>query len=99
MLFSVVLLMYVNAIVGINFLFMVPEEYLSYIGITELGICELFCILFVLYELVSILKNMTLCGLPVPGRLRKFLMEFLDGMTDELPNEVAEELHSESKGE
>ena len=99
MLFSVVLLMYVNAIVNINFLFMVPEEYLSYIGITELGICELFCILFVLYELVSILKNMTLCGLPVPTRLRKFLVEFLDGMTDELPEDVTETLHNEPKGE
>ena len=99
MLFSVVLLMYVNALVGINFLFMVPEEYLSYIGITELGICELFCILFVLYELVSVLKNMTLCGLPVPTKLRKLLMEFLDGMTDELPEEVTEELHATEEGE
>ena len=99
MLFSVVLLMYVNALVSINFLFMVPEQYLSYIGINELGICELFCMLFVLYELVSILKNMTLCGLPVPAKLRQFLMQFLDGMTDELPEEVAEALHNETEGE
>lgn len=99
MLISVVLLIYVNSIVGINFVSMIPDEYLSYIGITEVGICELFCMLFILYELVSILKNMTLCGLPVPTKLRKLLMEFLDGMTDELPEEAVEDLHTDMKGE
>lgn len=93
MVFSVILLMFVDSLVNINFLFMVPEEYLQYIGISKMGICELFCILFILYEAVSILKNMTLCGLPVPGRIKAFIQKFLDDMTEELPEEVSEELH------
>lgn len=96
MVFSVILLMYVDAMVNIDFLFMVPEEYLQYIGINKLGVCELFCLLYVLYEIVSILKNMTLCGLPVPTRLKTFIQKFLDDMTDELPEEVAEELHDKA---
>ena len=83
MILSVVFLMFIDSIVQINFLFMIPEEYLQYIGIEQLGICELFCLLFILYEAISILKNMTLCGLPVPMRVK----------TDELPEEVAEELN------
>lgn len=95
MLLSVVFLMFLDAMVKIDFLFMVPEEYLQYIGINRLGICELFCLLFILYEIVSILKNMTLCGLPVPAKLKSFIQKFLDDMTDELPEEVTEELHHE----
>ena len=95
MLFSVLLLMFVDSIVNIDFLFMIPEEYLKYIGISKMGICELFCLLFILYEIVSILKNMTLCGLPVPARLKLFIQKFLDDMTEELPEEVVEELHKE----
>ena len=97
MLFSILLLMFVDSIVNINFLFMIPEEYLKYIGISKMGICELFCLLFILYEIVSILKNMTLCGLPVPARLKLFIQKFLDDMTEELPQEVAESLHETEK--
>ena len=93
MVFSVILLMYVDAMVNIDFLFMIPEKYLQYIGISKLGVCELFCLLYILYEIVSIFKNMTLCGLPVPTRLKTFIQKFLDDMTDELPEEVTEKLH------
>ena len=93
MIFSVMLLMLVDSLVDMNFLFMIPEEYLQYIGISKLGICELFCLLFILYEAVSILKNMTLCGLPVPARIKYFIQKFLDNMTEELPEEVKKELH------
>ena len=87
MLVSVGLLMAVDTIMQFNFLFMIPEKYIQYIGITKLGLCEFFCLLFILYEAVSILKNMTLCGLPVPGKIKTFIQHFLDEMTDELPDE------------
>lgn len=95
MLFSVMFLMFIDSMVQIDFLFMIPQEYLQWIGIERMGACELFCILFVLYEIVSILKNMTLCGLPVPARLKGFIQRFLDDMTEELPEEVSENLHKE----
>ena len=93
MILSVVFLMVIDASVKIDFLFMIPKEYLQYIGLERLGICELFCILYILYEAISILKNMTLCGLPVPTKIKKWIQKFLDDMTDELPEEVTEELH------
>lgn len=99
MLLSVIFLVFVDALVEIDFLFMIPEKYLQHIGITRLGICELFCLLYILYEIVSILKNMTLCGLPVPAKLKLFIQKFLDDMTDELPVEAAAELHEQEKNE
>lgn len=95
MVFSVMLLMLVDGMVNINFLFMVPEEYVKLIGIEKMGICELFCLLFNLYEMVSILKNMMLCGLPVPAKIKNFIQKFLEDMTDELPEETKKELAEE----
>lgn len=92
MICSIVFLMVIDASVKIDFLFMIPEKYLNYVGLERLGICELFCILYILYEAISILKNMTLCGLPVPTRLKNWIQKFLDEMTDELPAEVSKEL-------
>lgn len=87
MLLSVCLLMAVDVILNINVLFMVPQNYIEILGIHKLGICEFFSILFVLYEIVSILKNMTLCGLPVPEKIKRWVQKFLEDMTEELPEE------------
>lgn len=99
MLLSVGFLMATDVIMHINVLSMVPEEYVQILGIDKMGICEFFSLLFILYELVSILKNMTLCGLPVPTKIKKWIQEFLDDMTEELPKEAVQELHQCKKGE
>lgn len=85
MLLSVGVLMLVDLIMHIDILFMVPEKYVQLIGIEKLGVCEFFCLLFILYEIVSILKNMTLCGLPVPQKIKNYIQKFLEDMTTELP--------------
>lgn len=99
MLLSVYFLMATDVIMHINVLSMVPEEYVQLLGIDKMGICEFFSLLFILYELVSILKNMTLCGLPVPTKIKRWIQKFLDDMTEELPEEVVQELHQCKKGE
>lgn len=99
MLLSVGFLMATDVIMHINVLSMVPEEYVQILGIDKMGICEFFSLLFILYELVSILKNMTLCGLPVPTKIKKWIQKFLDDMTEELPEEAVQELHQCKKGE
>lgn len=93
MLVSVAMLMAVDVIMHINVLGMIPEQYIKYLGIEKMGMCEFFCLLFILYEAVSILKNLTLCGAPVPGKVRTFIQHFLDEMTDELPEEGRGELN------
>lgn len=99
MLLSVGFLMATDVIMHINVLSMVPEEYVQLLGIDKMGICEFFSLLFILYELVSILKNMTLCGLPVPAKIKRWIQKFLDDMTEELPEETVQELHQCKKGE
>ena len=57
-----------DAICGFNLIKVFPKDaaqMLLQIGLAHVGFAEFFGILFVAYECVSILKNMTLCGLPV----------------------------------
>ena len=76
---------------------MVPKTYIKVLGISKLGICEFFCLLFILYELVSILKNMTLCGLPVPQGVKKWIQKFLEDMTEELPEDAVKKIEVEGE--
>ncbi|MCC0632175.1 phage holin family protein [Clostridioides sp. ZZV15-6388] len=74
----------VDVLTKFNFLFMLPQEWIDFLRLQHLGISEFFSILFILYESVSILKNMYLCGLPVPKKLKDRIGNLLDTMTDEL---------------
>lgn len=60
-------------------------QFLAKLTLTHVGFAEFFGILFVAYECVSILKNMTLCGLPVKWVWAK-AYAFLHNYTDELPD-------------
>lgn len=84
MIISVAALMAFDIMTHFDLLFMVPEEYITVIGINKMGTCEFFSLLFTLYEIVSILKNMVLCGLPVPPKLKALVEKFLNEMTEEV---------------
>lgn len=84
MLVSAFLLMMSDMIVHFNLAAFIPAEYLKVFGLEKVGLCELFVILFLIFEAISILKNMVLCGLPVPVKVREWLEKFLDSMTAEL---------------
>ena len=84
MVVSVGILMLADLLIHVNLLAFVPEEYVHYLGIQKLGMCEFFCLLFTACECLSVLKNMVLCGLPVPKKVENWLRDFLANMTSEL---------------
>lgn len=92
MLASAVALMAADLLIHVNLMAFVPENYIQALGIQKLGMCGFFCLLFILYECLSVLKNMVLCGLPVPKKLRSWLKEFLENMTTEMPEEELDKI-------
>ena len=85
MLISLVFMLAIDVLVKINLIAFIPENVRTYLGLTTVGVAEFFSLLYIAYEVVSILKNMTLCGLPIKGiweKVRKFLTKY----TDELPD-------------
>ena len=83
---SVAILMVIDYIIKIDFIGFVPDEIKSYMGNLKIGISSLFNIIFVLYEFTSVLKNMVLCGLPIPKKLKDKVENLLNNFTTELEN-------------
>lgn len=86
MLGSVFLLGMMDLCLAFNLLGFVPEEILAVIKLNKVGVCELFGIMFVLYEFTSVLKNMVLCDIPCPKWLKNKIEKLLKIMTSELDN-------------
>lgn len=78
-----------DKIIGLNLIGFIPKDLWQLIGMQTpavIGLMEFFAILFIVYEIVSILKNMTLAGLPVKGlwmKVKSFLLQY----TTELPDD------------
>ena len=83
---SVAILMVIDFIIKIDFIGFIPSELKQYIGNVEIGIAALFAIIFILYEFTSVLKNMLLCGVPVPKKLKEKIESLLNNFTTELEN-------------
>jgi toxin secretion/phage lysis holin len=85
MLASLAFLLILDKIVHLNLIGFIPEAVRTYLPVDTIGVAEFFGLLYIAYELVSILKNMTLCGLPVK-RVWEIIKKFLSKYTDELPD-------------
>ena len=85
MILSIILLVIVDYITQFNLIGFLPAEVRRYIG-ERIGISGFFEILYLTYEVVSILKNLVLCGLPVK-KVWLYVKMFLSKYTDELPDD------------
>lgn len=89
MILSLVFMVVADAVIEINLIGFVPEEVRSFLGIEAIGVAEFFALLYIAYEVISIIKNMALCGLPVKSIWVK-ARTWLGKYTDELPDGEAE---------
>lgn len=89
MVVCVLFLQVADMITSLNLIGFIPADLWAAAGIrvpAVIGLMEFFSLLFILYEVVSILKNMTLAGLPVKG-VWKNVKAFLSKYTTELPDD------------
>lgn len=83
MILALAFALFVDKAANINIIALMPDGIKAIFPMTTVGLCEFFSIMFILFEAVSILKNMTLCGIPIPAKLKKYIENFLDDMTAE----------------
>ena len=98
MLVSLVFLAVIDGLVHINLIGFIPEEARAYFpqSISTIGLAEFFGLLYLCYEVVSILKNMALCGLPVK-KLWEAVRKFLGKYTEELPDTEEQDAREEQQ--
>lgn len=93
MLISLVFMLAIDVLIKVNLIGFIPEAARTYLGLSSVGVAEFFSLLYIAYEITSIFKNMTLCGLPVKKVWEK-VRAFLTKYTDELPD--ADELEEKA---
>lgn len=72
----------------INIIGWLPEQVLNIFktfGIENVGVSDVFALLFIVFELLSVIKNWTLLGLPMFKGVNEWIINFLETFTDEMP--------------
>lgn len=74
----------VDMIVRVDLIGFIPESVKDVLGLSKVGVSMIFNILYIIFEILSILKNMYRCKLPLPKKLKVFLEKMLKEFTSEI---------------
>ena len=84
MLISIIFLMAIDTIIHLDLIGFIPDSVKEICNFGQVGIADLFMILFIAFEILSIFKNMILCKLPIPKKLQQFLENAMKEFTGEI---------------
>ena len=84
MLIVVVFLTLIDSIIHLDLIGFIPESIRTTLKLGKVGISTVFNLLFVIFEILSIFKNMILCKLPIPKKFQLFLENVMKEFTGEI---------------
>lgn len=87
MLVAIFFLALIDLIINLDLIGFIPETLKNYLNLGQVGICDIFDILFIVFEILSIFKNMILCKLPIPIKFQEFLENIMKEFTGEIKND------------
>lgn len=74
----------VDMIVSVDLIGFIPENVKVVLGLSKVGCSMIFNIVYIIFEILSIFKNMYKCKLPLPKKLKVFLEKMLKEFTSEI---------------
>lgn len=83
MIVTIICMVFVDQMIQINLIGFVPKEVLNLLYMSKVGLADFFSLLYLIYEAVSILKNMCALKLPVFKKFSDILVTFLEKYTGE----------------
>lgn len=84
MLLSVIFTAMIDVVINLNLIGFIPEDIKGALKLDYVGFNEMFTLLYIIFEFLSISKNMVLCKLPIPSKWQKTLENFFKKFTGEL---------------
>ena len=90
MLIIVVFLTLIDSIIHLDLIGFIPESIRTTLKLGKVGISTVFNLLFVIFEILSIFKNMILCKVPIPKKLQLFLENVMKEFTGEIKEKEGE---------
>lgn len=84
MLVTIMICLFIDTLIDINLIGFIPKEAREFIHLLKLGIGDFFGLLYIIFEALSVLKNMYKMKLPVPKFIQKALEKLLKDVTSEI---------------
>lgn len=84
MLISIIFLVAIDTIIHIDLIVFIPDTVKEILNFGQVGLADLFNLLFIIFEILSIFKNMILCKLPIPKKLQQILENIMKEFTGEI---------------
>lgn len=84
---SVVFLTLADVVICFNLIAWVPDNIKQVFNLNSVGLCDLFGLMFLLYELTSVLKNAAIVGI-IGKKLSNKLQKILQKLTSELDGKI-----------
>lgn len=84
----VVMVLYIiDVMIQIDFTSFLPQEVIAALHLPGVGLSELFGVMLILFESLSIMKNLSILGLPLPKKFKAAIETFLTNITGEKKEE------------
>lgn len=87
MILTIIICIIIDKMINIDLIAFVPVEVKNYINIDKVGLAFLFNVLYIVFEMLSVFKNMIKCKLPLPKKLKSLLEKILKEFTSEMKEE------------
>lgn len=84
MLIAISFLSIIDNIVHVDLIGFIPSNVKEVLNFSSVGISDLFNVLFIIFEILSVFKNMILCNLPIPRKFQEFLENAMREFTGEI---------------
>lgn len=84
MLIAIFFLCMIDSIINLDLIGFIPDTVKEYLNFGQVGISDIFMLLFIIFEILSVLKNMILCKLPIPKKFQEFLENCMKEFTGEI---------------
>ena len=84
MIITICVCILVDVIISIDLISFIPDKVKEVLGLSKIGVSMIFNILYIVFEILSIFKNMYKCKLPLPKKLKVYLEKILKEFTSEV---------------
>lgn len=84
MIVTIIICLFVDTLIDINLIGFIPKETREVIHIMKIGIGDFFGFLYIIFECLSVIKNMYKMKLPVPKFMKKAIEKLLKDITSEI---------------
>lgn len=84
MIITICVCILVDTIIQVDLIGFIPDKVKEALGISKVGVGMIFNTLYIIFEILSIFKNMYKCKLPLPKKLKVYLEKILKEFTSEV---------------